>query len=679
MLGFFQQPSMSRNLFSSSLLTSLLLAAWFAYSPGFTGALHFDDRPNLGSLGQITSAAEALAFVFDGNAGPLGRPLALASFALQRQQWPDGLVVLLQTNVALHLGTALMVFMLGLGLARALRIEKAHWVAFLGCSLWLLSPFLASAPLMLVQRMTLLAGLFVFAGLSAYVWGRLLYRDRPRIALALMGSGIILGTILAGFSKENGLLLPLLALIIEFTLLRHTSIATPRGVKLLRFILLAFPSGLIAAYLLQRIPELFALTSYREFLPMERAASQPPILWEYVRNLLIPSTSSVTPFTDDRLAADGWTQYGVVSAVIAWIAAISTAFLLRRKAPIILFAIAFFIAGHALESSVINLELYYAHRNYIPAFGLYFGMAAALVLISQQWPRIVVPGIVSYVLAFGLVLVSTTSLWGQPLVAAEIWARQHPDSHRAQQFLANEYYKLGDAYTAKRILEDASSTDSSGSLPLQRLFTCAFKEPLEEQVAREVEQAVVEIREGPRNQAIGNVVLELTSKVTQGACDVISAADLRVLIDATMENEAYKDATGTKSQLWNARALIAQSEGNTELAIDFVQEMYKVSRHANHARLYSGLLVGQGRTEEALRFLRAARNDGPKHPIRKWIRVHMIDDQIKLIQQDIASSRQRPSQQSLQGSGASTSFNTDTGENNSGTAALSAPPSPSGD
>lgn len=629
---------MSRLLPISIALTGLLLVAWLAFSPGFNSAQQFDDQPNLGSLGQVTSGLEALAFVFEGKAGPLGRPVALASFALQREHWPDDLVPLLQTNVALHLISGLMVFLLGLGLARALNLKRPQWVAVLGCALWLLSPFLASAPLMLIQRMTVLAGLFVFAGLASYVWGRLLYRDHPRMGLSLIVFGIGIGTLLAALSKENGALLPALALVIELTVFRKTLPTNSRAIRVVQLVFLVLPSALIAVYLMQRLPGLFAVSSHRDFLPMERAASQPIILWEYIRHLVIPSTSSVTPFTDDRQAVSGWADPGVLIAVTSWLAALSLAVLLRRQTPLFLFGLAFFLAGHALESSVIHLELYYGHRNYVPAFGLYFAIAAALIRISEKRPRIVITGAGAYVLAFGIILVSTTSLWGQPLVAAEIWGRQHQDSQRAQQFLANEYFKLGDAHTAKRILVAGASTDNSGSLTVQRLFTCVFAEPRKVNAAREIKQATAEISAGRGNPGLGNVILGLTTKVTQGGCDAVPATDLLALIDAGLQNQAYQSSTGIQSQLWNAKALIAQAEGNTETALQFVKRMYEISRHANHARLYSGLLVNEGRPEEALEFLQAAKSDKLEHPIRNWIRMQMIDRQIELIEQEAVRS-----------------------------------------
>ncbi|AGA31764.1 hypothetical protein TVNIR_0049 [Thioalkalivibrio nitratireducens DSM 14787] len=625
-----------RPLIVSALISALLAITWIAYSPGFSGTLHFDDRANLDPLLQADSNLELLRFVFEGKAGPLGRPIALASFALQKDHWPDHLAPLLQTNALLHIGTGAMVFALALGLARAIQFPRPFWVALLTCSLWVLSPFLASTTLMLIQRMSVLAGFFAFAGLAAYVWGRMLLQTRPRAGFWLMTLGLVIGTILATLSKENGALVPALALVIEITLLRHYLPIKAASLRLFLWIFLALPTALVATYLALRIPGIFTLSSVREIAPIERAWSQPTILWDYVRNLLIPNTASVTPFSDDRTTPSIWTNPSVLAATAAWIAVVASAMKLRHAGPWLLFGVAFFLVGHALESTIINLELYYAHRNYVPAFGLYFAVAAAVILAMRFKPKLIGAGAVAYVLAFSIVLTSTTSLWGQPLVAGEIWLRQHPESQRAHQFLANQYFRIGDPYTANRVLEFGAPTDGSGSLAMQRLFTCVFEEPRQEMAAKEAEQAANEIRGGKHNNGIGSVLVGLTAMVARGQCDAISHEDLSMLAEAVLTNPAYQSSIPIKTQVYNSKALIAQAQGNTSAAIEHVGRMYALSRHVNHAKFYSALLAADGRSEEALEFLVKAQGDVPSHPIRRWIRNMEIEQHIARIAEDIS-------------------------------------------
>ena len=67
----------------------ILLAGTYAiYSLGFYFGYSFDEEVHLAGLDRVHDLQSALYFVFDGQAGPLGRPLALTSFLLQMPSWP---------------------------------------------------------------------------------------------------------------------------------------------------------------------------------------------------------------------------------------------------------------------------------------------------------------------------------------------------------------------------------------------------------------------------------------------------------------------------------------------------------------------------------------------------------------------------------------------------------------
>ena len=53
----------------------------------------------------------------------------------------------------------------------------------------------------------------------------------------------------------------------------------------------------------------------------------------------------------------------------------------------------------------------------------------------------------------GLVLHEVTAAWGNPDVAARLWADRRPNSERAQQFLANKLLAINDVRGALSIIE----------------------------------------------------------------------------------------------------------------------------------------------------------------------------------------------------------------------------------
>ena len=62
------------------VFTCMLALGWFSYSPALSGSFTLDDVSNLAELESVDDNVSAIRFMFSGIAGPLGRPLALASF-----------------------------------------------------------------------------------------------------------------------------------------------------------------------------------------------------------------------------------------------------------------------------------------------------------------------------------------------------------------------------------------------------------------------------------------------------------------------------------------------------------------------------------------------------------------------------------------------------------------------
>ena len=77
------ESSMTNRYLPKGLLLLGLLAVLAAYSAAWSGTLHYDDEINLGGLKGIDGAWSAVEFIFSGASGPTGRPIALATFAMQ--------------------------------------------------------------------------------------------------------------------------------------------------------------------------------------------------------------------------------------------------------------------------------------------------------------------------------------------------------------------------------------------------------------------------------------------------------------------------------------------------------------------------------------------------------------------------------------------------------------------
>ncbi|MFW5659382.1 MAG: hypothetical protein ACOCZ8_05335, partial [Bacteroidota bacterium] len=232
-----------------------LIAVYFAYSPGIFHSLDFDSNANLVGLSYATDWKSIIAFVFAGDAGPLGRPVSLASFVGQREHWPHNPEELLKTNLRLHLLNAalLAVFCFLLIFSFLKSRSLASWVSILSSLLWAVSPLLTTTTLMPIQRMTSLAFLFVIGGLCAHLLIRNLVVHRPLLGYIALSLSVSVFTLLAALSKENGLILPALILVAELFVLKRPEQINGAVWKTWIGIFLVIPFLLILAYLVGRL------------------------------------------------------------------------------------------------------------------------------------------------------------------------------------------------------------------------------------------------------------------------------------------------------------------------------------------------------------------------------------------------------------------------------------------
>ncbi|MHB0921345.1 MAG: hypothetical protein ACYC22_10330 [Thiomonas delicata] len=469
-----------RRLGPPIALAALLMAAWLAYWPGRTGAFLFDDFSNLaplGDYGRIDAWWKVVAFLTSGFAGPTGRPLALATFLLDARNWPASAEAFKLTNVALHLLNGALLAGLCAALARALGLARrpAAWAGVLAAGLWLLDPFWVSTTLYVVQRMAMLAATFTFAGLWGYAHGRaLLAQGRRRSGYAWMSVSLTLGTLLATLSKENGALLPLLAWVLEALVFDRAGKAREQGGPLLlwwRRVFIAMPALLVLGYLATFLPGLWTgAAAGRDFTPLQRLLTESRIVWTYLGDIWLARTHDGGLFHDDIAISTGllhpWSTLFAVLGILglAGFAAWSR----RARGPVWAaagVAVAFYLAGQVMESTWLQLELAFEHRNYLPAGLMFLPLAIALVRAAaprQANAQAAIPiGRWSVWLAAGLLALMAlqtarrADVWGKPFQQALVWAHEHPDSPRAQGYLANFWSQTGNDAEAARLLDAA--------------------------------------------------------------------------------------------------------------------------------------------------------------------------------------------------------------------------------
>lgn len=449
---------MYKRYFPSIFLFLILTICFGIYSIGLKGDFLFDDYPNLqelGTYGTVDNWDKFRAFTSNGFAGPTGRPISLASFIIDANTWPTSPYPFKYTNLMIHLLNGVLLCWATLLLLKNYNYneKKAIWISLVATAIWLLHPYMVSTTLYIVQRMAQLATLFTLTGIVGYLKARALLNRKPKQAYFYMAAVTITCTLLATYSKENGALLPLLILVIEFC----NPNKNYKPIWQWRAIFLWLPSLAILTLMLKYVTFADNPWPNRNFNMVERLYSEARIVTEYLFNLLIPQIELKGLYQDGFEVSRSLTKpiTTLYSTFFLLILFIST-FILRKKFPLFAISILFFFAAHLMESTVIGLELYFEHRNYTAALFLFLPLASSLYSLKRYINDHLVNFIVIIVLAIlSFFTYERAKLWGNTEELQLYWAKISPNSPRAQNSIAEVLLNQGRYQESNQFLEHA--------------------------------------------------------------------------------------------------------------------------------------------------------------------------------------------------------------------------------
>jgi len=295
--------------------------------------------------------------------------------------------------------------------------RRADRAALLCALLWGLNPFHADTVFYVIQRMTTLSATFYLLGCIAYLHTR----ESPR---SWIGWGALTASFAAGMaSKENAALLPLGLLALEFALpadhIGGTKARKRRLAWLLGAVVIVPSLGALAlGYSPAQIAQdLLKDSSNRVFTNTERLLTQGRVLLHYLSLLLFPHPDRLAFVLKYPLSHS---LFNPISTLISWgsIAAllVTSTYYIKRQ-PLLWLAIFWFFINHLLESTFIQLEMAFIHRNYLPSIFLFLPIACWLAKQKRLWLTIITPMAILMIL-FLISWNSRAIVWSDP---AKFW------------------------------------------------------------------------------------------------------------------------------------------------------------------------------------------------------------------------------------------------------------------
>jgi len=410
-------------------LALLIVAAW---ANGLHGEFVYDDK--LEVIGNRTIRwLEQWREILTYN---IARPVVIFSWAIDLRLWADEPYGFHLTNVAIHICNALLVFAVGERVLRTMGAQRPLHVAGAAAALWAVHPMTTEAVTYITGRSESLCATFML--LATLNWLR--WRsaaDNTGLGWAFVNFLLAVGT------KEVGAMLPLLLLLLEFTLPPSARARRP-----IRYALGGFFGVLIVGAFARKL--MFGVFTVEQWLrPLDvQLWTQLEVITVYAKTWLWPAGQTI--FHDYPEATGGMTQW---SALALWLSLGALAVTWRRRkngaSAWPLLALGWWgILLIPSSSFVPLLETLAEHRTYLAGWGICLLAALALnkLLASKRRLNAVITTIL--VAALGFATHQRNTVWNTEV---QLWA----EAVERNDGSAEGWYGYADALRFAAQLEEA--------------------------------------------------------------------------------------------------------------------------------------------------------------------------------------------------------------------------------
>ena len=586
---------------------------YLSYSSGLGGPFILDDIDNLAPLNQfggVTDLKSFLYFVFGNTSGSLGRPISMVSFLLNDQYYPGDPSNYKHTNILVHIITGLLiyVFIRKLMLISDKNENNANIIGLVVTAIWMLHPFNVSTVLYVIQRMTQLMAMFTLAGLVCYLYGREKILQHTKPGLLLITLSLFPFGLLGTFSKENGFLIILYILIIEFFV--YGNAAKPKYLKYWFIFFIYTPLVGFISYVILYWGKVTSAYSHREFTLVERLLSESRILCEYIFRTIFPNPGGSGVFHDDYVISKSlFSPITTLTSVIFLFLLVYLAIKIRNRYSLISLAIIWFFVGHLLESTFIPLELYFEHRNYLPMIGILWAAALGIQVLVKKYYREgkyrkalpALPGICVFIVA--LFTHQSSSIWGSPHRFLAVSAYEHPESLRAQSIYARYLDKKGAHAKAVEILSHTHSRHKQDIALVLAIFTISCQNNFSQPFS--FDQIISSVKQSSYSGHFTSILHNFIKTTLKHSCYGYTSDDLHKVLHALEETDGLQSTVLIDLLLVHSDIYVA--DGNLNMAMETLNKAFSKKPLSLIAARQAQLLASAGLYDDALVFLEKAK------------------------------------------------------------------------
>ena len=574
------------------------------YQPGLNGSFVFDDVGNI----YENQLLKIEHFTFEdlwqaslsSNSGPLRRPVAMFSFAINHVLTGMDPWWMKLTNLGIHLINGLILLLVLKQLFGKLSQNNYKYAAMLPsfiALIWLIHPINVTAVSYIVQRMASLSATFVL--LAIYCYMKLREGKYSAWRSYTLSFSILIFWLLGLLTKETAISLSIYIFVIEWCVYGFQ--ADSKGEKWhlgILWALLAAPWVCAFIYILYEPSIILAGYAIRDFTMVERVLTEFRVVIDYLRLIIIPDIRHMGLLHDDIVLSRSLiTPISTLLSMLLIIGLLILAVRVKQRFPLFCLGIFWFFGGHVLESSIYPLELMFLHRNYLPSVGIILALSEVFCLLYRNYRILTIVTTCAVVLGFSVCTRSLAYRWSDDYRMSIVEAMNHPKSIRAnyvagQVLVAyavstspgkqrDEYKRMAIEYFRKiRTLDPGDVSGEMGILDIYLRLKETPPESLVESLIQGLPATNVKLR-------IINIFASIEICLIEEKCSSLRADEFQKMMEALYSNP---DVSGQyKAQLLaNYAAYVLYYESNLDKAINIV--LQAINTEPSELKLYTLLI-----------------------------------------------------------------------------------------
>jgi len=316
---------------------------------------------------------------------------------------------------------------------------------------------------------------------------------------------------------------------------------------------------------------------------------------------------------------------------------ISVAIGCRKKWPFVSLGLLWFFVGQGLEAGPIPLELYFEHRNYLPLLGPLVAVCSLLPLLNTKSRHILPLLLVLFIGVESFLTWQSAVPWGDEKRLMQTALLEHPDSLRAQQYVANQLI-IDRRYPEALALQERLAVKFPEHAAT-RLSILNLRCLLQVLTTADIGATQEFLESSGHDLQLIAYLAPLTANAATHTCDALGFAEVQSIMDALLRNPILAHSGAVRGATHYRKGVAYKMTGDLDKAVTQLDLSYLANPQIDIRLQQVVWLLGAGRTDDAEHYLLLAR----QHEKGRFLRHSLRAADLDALRQNIDAARAMPS------------------------------------